>query len=260
MGTINPDHPCIAQAFERGLIAGAPARAPAAPKGKREKPVLLPSAFVPPNVWLVPLHVVAGDNARGMRAKIGRAGHERRVTSRVLGGAALKYLAVFADLAARGEPVRITLTRLGGRGLDPMDGLPASLKYVADTVALMMGFDDGATSPLKFVTQQEPGGPVGVRVTIEAAERENASLKESLEIRRDPFVVDEARWIEERDNGAVAFAQTVLGDVGRGVAGDGPCADALKLVRDLRAENERLREVALGAGRLDAGAEGRSEA
>jgi hypothetical protein len=165
-------------ARQRGLIVreGRPigealaASAPAAGnRPKREKPALVEASFtaLPTPCWTVPLHVTAGDNQRGSKAKIGRAGYERRVVSRCLGGATLKYLAPFADLASRGEPVTVTLTRLGGTGLDPFDGLPASLKWVADTVALMLGFDDSAKSPVKFAPpKQEPGGAHGVRIQL----------------------------------------------------------------------------------------------
>jgi hypothetical protein len=147
----------------KGLIPPAPGE----PRGRREKVELVePSFCVAPLAWVIPLHVTPGDNNRG-KSKIGRAGHERRVVSRHLGGKTLAYLAAFARLAADGQAVTVRLTRLGGRGCDS-DNAVAAMKYVRDTVALMMGFEDGPNSPLRFVVGQEPGGPCGVRVELEA--------------------------------------------------------------------------------------------
>lgn len=163
------NHPAIVQARAKGLIVEtSPRKGEAAPA----KPELVAASFhatAASCVWVVPLRVAAGDNQRGGRAKIGRAGHERRVVSRCLGGATLKFLAGYAECAARGERVRVTLTRLGGRALDD-DNAVAAMKFVRDAVATMLGFDDGPASPLVFATGQEPGGPFGVR--IELASRE----------------------------------------------------------------------------------------
>lgn len=53
-------------------------------------------------------------------------------------------------------PVRITLTRVAPRSLDPFDNLPASLKPVADGVADALGIDD--RSPLlRFDARQRKG-------------------------------------------------------------------------------------------------------
>lgn len=158
----------LTAARERGLVVreGKPSLVPG--KAKRAKPELVAAAFDPFPRWTIPLHVTAGDNNRG-KAKIGRAGYERRVVSRHLGGATLVHLAPFATKASMGIPIDVTLTRLGGRALDD-DNLHAAMKYVRDTCALMMGFDDNASSPLRWEYGQEPGGAVGVRVTIEAAQ------------------------------------------------------------------------------------------
>lgn len=172
----SPSHPAILAAIQKGLIApevvrevqrgevlaGAPVAKVVRPK--REKPALVEASFTFPALWVVPLHVTAGDNNRG-KGKIGRAGHERRAVSRALGGATLRHLAVFALLASQGETVTVTLTRLGGGTLDD-DNCVAAMKYCRDSVAMMLGFDDNARSPLRFVVAQEPGGACGVRIQL----------------------------------------------------------------------------------------------
>ncbi|AMV25491.1 hypothetical protein VT84_13920 [Gemmata sp. SH-PL17] len=167
---ISPEHPAIQQALSRGLITGCAA----VPKAKREKPDLVAPEHehgsrdgVRYSRWLVPLHVVAGDNARGMRAKIGRAGHERRVTSQAL-SRTLRALSPFAESAQAGHRVICTLTRVGGREMDYAN-VVAAMKYVQDTVAMFLGVDDGPRGPVQWVYDQKPGGPVGVRIQIQAA-------------------------------------------------------------------------------------------
>lgn len=62
-------------------------------------------------------------------------------------------------------PVLVKLTRIApSRGLDPHDGLPASLKFVADAVAEMYGIDD-RDPRLSFAYAQERG-EYAVRVVI----------------------------------------------------------------------------------------------
>ncbi len=159
-------HPAIQEALRRGLVAGAKAGVPVKADDKAAKPVLVPAVFAPPATWTVPLHVKSGDNAHEFRAKIGRAGHERRVVARCLGGATLRHLVPFAEAAAEGRAVTVALTRLGGGEMDT-DGLAGAMKYVRDTVALVLGFDDNARSPLRWEYGQQPGGACGVRITLE---------------------------------------------------------------------------------------------
>ena len=162
---LSENHPHVLAAKAKGLIPPAPNE----PKGRAAKPELVEASFTQGcrPAWVIPLHVTAGDNNRG-KAKIGRAAHERRVVSRHLGGATLAFLGAFAGLAAKGQIVTVTLTRLGGRELDD-DNAVAAMKYVRDTVALVMGFSDDAGGPLRWEYGQEPGGPCGVRVELEVA-------------------------------------------------------------------------------------------
>lgn len=149
---------------DRGLIR-PDAAPPARPKRGRVK--LVGASFTNGSAprWEIPLRVTAGDNARGQKARIGRAGHERRVVSRHLGGATLYALAAFAWLASRGKVVTVRLTRLGPVELDG-DNAVASLKYTRDCVALMMGFSDDPRSPLRFVVSQERCDEFGVRIEL----------------------------------------------------------------------------------------------
>lgn len=135
-----------------------------ASKSKQNKSIaLVAAAFDKPAKWTIPLYVVAGDNARGNKVRVGRAGHERRVVAKHL-AAHLLYLVPFAWQAAKGSPVRVIMTRLG-RLMDT-DGLTASCKYVRDTIALFLGVDDGPRGPVEWVYQQLESAEFGVVVEM----------------------------------------------------------------------------------------------
>lgn len=67
-------------------------------------------------------------------------------------------------------PWLVTLWRVApGKGLDPHDNLPGSLKHIVDEVASWMGVDD-RDELVEWRTEQARG-PWGVRVKIEDRER-----------------------------------------------------------------------------------------
>lgn len=152
--------------LERRVLELAGLAPVSAPAGKTS-PDLVAPGFTPLPGGLsvtVPVYVVAGDNSRGSKVKIGRAGHERRVTAVEL-AKRLRELAPLADAAQGGRLVRCRLVRLGGPGMDS-DGLAAASKYVRDTVALFLGVGDGPRGPVRWEYDQEPGGAFGVRVEL----------------------------------------------------------------------------------------------
>jgi hypothetical protein len=163
-----------ADEFERAARAkGATVTPVALPERSRKpakgrKPVMVEPSFQwdeSSAVWVVPLHVLPGDNSRGQKARIGRAGSERKAVAKRL-ARRLDALHLFAMRVQTGTPVLLTLTRLGGRKLDPHDNLPSSMKYVLDTVCLFLGIEDN--NPLLRVEfDQEPGPAVGVRIKLE---------------------------------------------------------------------------------------------
>jgi len=148
-------------------------RDPAPRKGKAKKPKvkLLPASFRADACetgyrlqWVLPLRVDTPENQRGKWGKIGAANNEKAVTGRAL-ARQLDRLDPHAKAAQSGLPVKVTLTRLGGRGLD--SDAVSCFKYVRDTVALFLGCDDSPRSPLKWVYASEPGPEYGVRIETE---------------------------------------------------------------------------------------------
>lgn len=116
--------------------------------------------------WTIPLRVVAGDNARGLRAKIGRAGHERTACTREF---AKQHRAWewAVTLLQRYGGIRVALTRIGGRTMDYAN-VVAAMKYVQDTAAAWLGVDD-ADNRIQWIYDQRPGGSKhGVEVRLEA--------------------------------------------------------------------------------------------
>ena len=63
-------------------------------------------------------------------------------------------------------PYRVTLTRIGGRTLDP-GNIEGCFKHVQDAVAAFLNVDDGDVERVSWSYQQEKG-PVGLRIEIEA--------------------------------------------------------------------------------------------
>jgi hypothetical protein len=94
--------------------------------------------------------------ARQRRAKLQRA----LVTANLIGQSLYRRL-----------PFVVTLTRYAPGTLDAHDGLPASMKFVADAVAATAGVDD-RDERIGFGYAQEPApaGCYGVRLRIEPRE------------------------------------------------------------------------------------------
>jgi hypothetical protein len=152
---------------EERAAAGPPAGTPA--KVRRRGPALVEASFAfepsPPRVVaVVPCEVPSLANDRDWRTRNRVTQAHRLAVSRALG----PHLAALAPLAEhyhRGGTLRVVLTRLGGRQLDRMANLGASLKYVEDAVALMLGASDGADN-WDCKPAQEPGGLAGVRIEL----------------------------------------------------------------------------------------------
>lgn len=148
--------------------AGPPAATPA--KVRRRGPALVEPSFAATAagpVWVVPLETANESNGRDWKSRSRRSGAAWRA---VRAAVELRHLAPFERLLRSGSPVRVRLVRLGGRHLDRLVNLPGALKGCEDALAYLLGVDDG--SPL-WVPEcdQEPGGPVGVRIEITAEER-----------------------------------------------------------------------------------------
>ncbi len=144
---------------------------PAASKGSKggkpvpvEPAVTLHAAVM---TFTLPILTASEANQRQWQGKARRTSDARRAVSRAF-GRHLRRLASYADHYHAGGVLLVTLTRLGGKGLDRTVNLPSALKAVEDGVATVLGADDG--SPLwRCRCEQEPGPKYGVRIRLEKA-------------------------------------------------------------------------------------------
>jgi hypothetical protein len=120
-----------------------PTEAPEADEPK--KPKLLPDLFIPPATWVIGTQVKSEANARGhWSVHHGRKAGQQRAVSRVL-GRHLRVLAGYSDALHEGKPVKVMLTKLGGRKVDKSN-LARAFKGVEDACSLILGADDGAAN------------------------------------------------------------------------------------------------------------------
>lgn len=138
-------------------------------KSKSEKLVLVKPGMSNVNnriILMVGVETKNETNQRVWRAKHRRAGAAWNAVRRAV--TRLDWLQPLADHYADGGCLRVVLTRLGGRKLD-RSNIPAATKGVEDAVAFMLGCNDGDMR-WRAEWDQEPGGPVGVRVEVSAYE------------------------------------------------------------------------------------------
>lgn len=93
-------------------------------------------------VFVLPIRTVSEANSHNKWRKNNNSNGAKKIVSAFL-GKHLDRLVPFADAYHRGGAIQIKFTRLGGNHLDEMANLGASMKYVEDAVALMIGADDG---------------------------------------------------------------------------------------------------------------------
>ena len=114
----------------------------------------------------LPVRIVSVANLREHWATKARRTREQRATARIC---------VRAEIgpAAPAGLYRVTITRQGGKRLDPHDNLPMSCKAIVDGIAEAMGIDDGSPC-IEWVYAQgsAPRGRHSARVRIERVSAE----------------------------------------------------------------------------------------
>jgi hypothetical protein len=134
------------------------------PAAKRaaKAPELVEASFLWPGIWTIPLETRNESNQRDWKARNRRAGEAWKAVRK---STLLINLDKWEGYLYHHHPICAHFVRIGGRRLDPLVGLPAALKGVEDAFCYLLGVDDG--SPLWRPTcDQEPGGPMGVRVEL----------------------------------------------------------------------------------------------
>ncbi len=161
----------------KGAVIGPPARMPTQVEGPEPKEAKL----IEPGISLttiagirksklyidVAYRAESETNTRGHWSKKSKRTQAARNAVRAAVGHRLDLLEPFARHYASGGALRVVFTRIGGKRLDEMSNLGASMKAVEDAIAYLLGCNDG--DPRWHArAEQEPGtGPVGVRITVE---------------------------------------------------------------------------------------------
>jgi hypothetical protein len=142
------------------------------PPAKRTKPIKA-GKLVEPGIAIganrltitVAYQGVAEGNQREWQARNRRSGMAWKAVREAM-GSHLAALDPYTEHVETGGALRVKFTRLGGRSLDALVNLPASMKGVEDAIAYLLGMDDGKPywhpSPA-----QEESDEIGVRIEIE---------------------------------------------------------------------------------------------
>ncbi len=134
-------------------------------KAIKRKQWLEPCTYL--NGWDIPVQVVSESNNRehwtkkNARKKEQQLGVIAAIKSNIYSSWVLDWLPVHIA----NKPFRITFTRCGGKKMD-RSNLPVAFKGVEDVLADLLGIDDGHANWLA-AWEQEPGGPVGIKIRIE---------------------------------------------------------------------------------------------
>jgi hypothetical protein len=172
---IPADHPCIAQALERGLITrealGLPPLSPPAPPTSRSRHAAV--ATSEPGRWAItltlPCRVVSEANERCHWAVRRRRFQEQAAALRAAWNASpLATITAWEPLL----PFDVTFTRIGKRKLDT-DNLSGAFKGLRDSLADLFGIDDG-NEAIVWDYDQRTGREYGVVVTIGEKHRGHA--------------------------------------------------------------------------------------
>ncbi len=170
MPSIPANHPCVAQALERGLVSRealglAP---PVPPRTSRPTATAVPDSPRWAVILDVPCVVLSEPNERcHWTVRHRRFREQGEMLAQVWRASPLSCLRLAPHWQVK-LPLRVTFTRLGKQKLDD-DNLSAAFKGLRDKLAGLLGMDDG-DERLEWAYAQDIGTP-GVVVRIEPKEQ-----------------------------------------------------------------------------------------
>jgi hypothetical protein len=109
--------------------------------------------------FAMPLRLVPQVNAREHWRKVNARAQVQKITTWAIGTAALRRLP-----SVMAPPFRVRIVRVGPKRMDD-DNAIGSAKAVRDTIAKILGVDDGDRKVIRF-TYGQAIGPFGCEVTI----------------------------------------------------------------------------------------------
>lgn len=122
----------------------------------------------------LPVETKSETNMRDWRARSRRSGQAWQVTRSTVN---IRMLAAFEEHYRAGGVIQAVFTRLGGKRLDSMSNLGASMKGVEDAVAFLVGANDGSdqwqvTAAQEVYSVELGHTQIGVRVELRCIPKE----------------------------------------------------------------------------------------
>jgi hypothetical protein len=153
----------------KAAVADLPARPKKLPRPRAAVRTTFDAAPAAMSFW-VPARTVSEQNARDHRFAVTDRKHAHRAAVQAVMG----RTGVRALLAEMGPPYVVTLCRVGRRRLDGHDNLRSAMKWLVDSIAELLGVDDGDEAAVRWAYEQDPGlyAAMGdcVRVKVERGE------------------------------------------------------------------------------------------
>lgn len=164
-----------------GQVDDRPAVAEVVRPGKKEFVV---ESFDGVGVWVIPAWLESESNRGGqLKGVIQRKAAVKKAVWKAL-GPHWRAFGPVGDAIRSGAYAAITVTRMGGRGLDT-GNLWRAVKPVEDAIAILLGVDDGLPGwRSAFSVGQEPGPLWGVRVEMRTASPLRGSKRSGSAVRR----------------------------------------------------------------------------
>lgn len=133
---------------------------------KPAKKQMVPASFTLPGTWIIPVWLESEANRQSnLKGAIQRKSAVKKAVLKAL-GPHWRVWGPAGDAIRTDEPCSIIVTRIGGRGLD-QGNLWRAIKSVEDSIAIMLGVDDGMKAWKRvFDVAQEPGPLWGCKIEI----------------------------------------------------------------------------------------------
>ena len=138
---------------------------------KPAKKEMISASFTLPGTWMIPVWLESEANRQSnIKGMIQRKAAVKKAIFKAL-GPYWKVWGPIGDAIRSDESATIIVTRIGGSGLDH-GNLWRSIKSVEDSIAIMLGVDDGMKTWRRvFDVDQEPGPLWGCKIQMRLGDR-----------------------------------------------------------------------------------------
>lgn len=138
---------------------------------KPAKKEMVPASFSLPGTWIIPVWLESEANRQSnLKGAIQRKAAVKKSVFKAL-GPHWRAWGPIGDAIRRDQACSIIVTRIGGRGLD-QGNLWRAIKSVEDSIAIMLGVDDGMKAWKRvFDVDQDPGPLWGCKIQMTLGDR-----------------------------------------------------------------------------------------